>query len=126
MQIPLEICYKNLDKSEALEARIREKVEKFERYADRITSCRVVVEGPNRHHVHGGCFAVRIDLHVPGEELIIKRDGKDPAHTDVYVAVRDAFDAAFRKLAQHSHRKLNGYGGAEAKLSSELSTELEV
>ena len=110
MQIPLEISYKNMEKSEAVEARIREKVEKkFERYAGRITSCRVLVEAPNRHHAHGSCFEVRIDVHVPGEELVVTQKGsKDPAHTDVYVAIRDAFDAAVRQLDDHARRK-NGH-----------------
>lgn len=110
MQIPLEISYKNMEKSDAVEARIREKAEKkFERYAGTITSCRVVVEAPNRHHVHGSCFDVRIDLHVPGEELVVTRNGaNNPAHTDVYVAIRDAFDAAGRQLDDHARRK-NGH-----------------
>jgi ribosomal subunit interface protein len=110
MQIPLEICYKNMEKSDAVEARIREKAEKkFERYAGRITSCRVVVEAPHRHQVHGSCYDVRIDIHVPGEELVVNREGSnDPAHTDVYVAIRDAFDAALRQLDDHARRK-NGH-----------------
>jgi ribosomal subunit interface protein len=110
MQIPLEISYKNMEKSDAVEARIREKAEKkFERYAGVITSCRVIVEAPNRHHAHGSCFDVRIDIHVPGEELVVTRNGSNnPAHTDVYVAIRDAFDAAGRQLDDHS-RKKNGH-----------------
>jgi ribosomal subunit interface protein len=107
MQIPLEIAFKNMDRSEAVEVRIRDKAEKkLERYAGRITSCRVVVEAPHRHHTHGNCYDVRIDIHVPGEELVVTREGsKDPAHTDVYVAVRDAFDAAVRQLDDHARRK---------------------
>jgi ribosomal subunit interface protein len=107
MQIPLEISYKNMEKSEAVEARIREKAEKkFERYAGVITSCRVIVEAPNRHHAHGSCFDVRIDIHVPGEELVVTRNGShNPSHTDVYVAIRDAFDAAGRQLDDHSRKK---------------------
>ena len=110
MQIPLEIAFKNMEKSEAVEARIKEKAEKkFERYAGRITSCRVVVAAPPKHHVHGSCFDVRIDIHVPGEELVVTREGQnDPAHTDVYVAIRDAFDAAVRQLDDHARRK-NGH-----------------
>jgi ribosomal subunit interface protein len=106
MQIPLEISFKNMEKSEAVEARIREKAEKkLERYAARITSCRVIVEAPTRHHTHGTCFDVRIDIHVPGEELVVTREASDPAHTDVYVAIRDAFDAACRQLDSLVQRK---------------------
>lgn len=106
MQIPLEISFKNMEKSEAVEARIKEKADKkFERYAGRITSCRVIVEAPTRHHNHGACFDVRIDIRVPGEELVVTREASDPAHTDVYVAIRDAFDAACRQLDTRVQRK---------------------
>jgi ribosomal subunit interface protein len=109
MQIPLEIAFKNMDRSDAVEARIREKAEKkLERFAGRITSCRVVVEAPHHHQTHGNCYDVRIDIHVPGDSLVVTREGHDPAHTDVYVAIRDAFEAAARQLDGHSRRK-NGY-----------------
>jgi ribosomal subunit interface protein len=111
MQIPLEIAFKNMERSDAVEARVREKAEKkLERYAGRITSCRVVIEAPHRHHTHGNCYEVRLDIHVPGEELVVTREGgsKDPAHTDVYIAIRDAFDAAVRQLDDYAHRK-NGH-----------------
>jgi ribosomal subunit interface protein len=109
MQIPLEIAFKNMERSDAVEARIREKAEKkLERFAGRITSCRVVVEAPHRHQHQGNCFDVRIDIHVPGEELVVTRESTDPAHTDVYVAIRDAFDAAVRQLDGHGRRK-NGH-----------------
>jgi ribosomal subunit interface protein len=108
MQIPLELVFKNMEHSDAVEARVREKAEKkLERYAGRITSCRVVIEAPHRSHTHGNCFDVRLDIHVPGEELVVTREGgsKDPAHTDVYVAIRDAFDAAVRQLDDYARRK---------------------
>jgi ribosomal subunit interface protein len=109
MQIPLEIAFKNMERSDAVEARIREKVEKkFERFAGRITSCRVVVEAPHRHQHHGNTYDIRIDLHVPGDELVVTREHTDPAHTDIYVAIRDAFDAAVRQLDGQSRRK-NGH-----------------
>jgi ribosomal subunit interface protein len=105
MQIPLEVAFKNVERSDAVEARIREKAQKLERFADRITSCRVVVEAPHHHQHHGHTYDVRIDIHVPGNALIVSRDGsKNPAHTDVYVAIRDAFDAAVRQLEDHDQR----------------------
>jgi ribosomal subunit interface protein len=109
MQIPLEIAFKNMERSDAVEARIREKAEKkLDRFAGRITSCRVLVEAPHRHHHTGYTFDVRIDIHVPGEELVVTRESTDPAHSDVYVAIRDAFDAAVRQLDGHTSRK-NGH-----------------
>jgi hypothetical protein len=41
-------------------------------------------------------------MHVPGAALVINRDpGQDQAHEDVYVAMRDAFDAAERRLEDY-------------------------
>lgn len=109
MLIPLEVAFKNMERSDAVEARIREKAEKkLERFAGRITSCRVVVQAPHKHQTHGNCYDVRIDVHVPGEELVVTREATNPAHTDVYVAIRDAFDAVVRQLDGHTSRK-NGH-----------------
>ncbi len=102
MQIPVQISFRDIDHSDAIEARIREKVEKLEQYYDRITSCRVVVEAPHRHQQKGKLYNVRVDLSVPGEEIIVDHDKlNDPAHEDVYVAIRDSFEAARRQLKKH-------------------------
>jgi cold shock CspA family protein len=65
-------------------------------------SCRVVVECRNPRHHQGNLFRIRVDLKVPGREIAV---GCDPAahhaHEDVYVAIRDAFDAARRLLEDH-------------------------
>src|SRR5512144_195558 len=108
MQIPLQISFRNMDASEAVEVDIREKVTRLERLYDRITSCRVIVEAPHRHHQKGNLYDVRIDITVPGEEIVVQRSGpENQAHKDVYVAVRDAFNAATRRLQDHV-RKTTG------------------
>jgi len=103
MQIPLQITIRDVDHSEALEVRIRSKVEKLEAFFDHIMSCRVVVEVPHKHHHQGKQFNVRIDIGVPGHEIAVNRDHAE----DVYVAVRDAFDAAKRQLEDYA-RKIRG------------------
>lgn len=108
MQIPLEITFHNMDRSEAVEANIREKAVKLERYFDRIVGCRVVIEAPHKHRRKGKLFDVRIDISVPGKDILVNRNGpKNHAHEDVYVAVRDAFNAATRQLEDHA-RKVRG------------------
>jgi len=94
MQIPLQITLRGLPHSDALETRIREKADKLQEFHARITSCRVVVEEAHRHRRQGKQFTVHVDLRVPGGEIVIDRDHDE----DVYVALRDAFDAAARKL----------------------------
>ena len=106
LQTPLEITFRNLDHSDAVEAKVREKVEKLEQAYDRITSCRVRIEAMNRQHTKGNLYQVNIEIGVPGKQVTVGRNaGKNHAHEDVYVALRDAFNAARRRLADHSRRK---------------------
>jgi ribosomal subunit interface protein len=98
MQVPLQITLRNLPHSDALEARIRKKAEKLEAFCQQIVSCNVTVESGHRHHRQGREFAVRIDIRVPGHEMVVTRDHDE----DVYVALRDAFDVAMRQLDEQS------------------------
>lgn len=99
MQLPLEIVFHNMDPSPAVEEEIRRRAKKLERFAEDIVSCRVAVEAPHKHHRHGRLFHVSIDLRLPGREIVVNRDpAQHHAHEDVYVALRDAFDAARRRL----------------------------
>jgi ribosomal subunit interface protein len=103
MRIPLQITIRGIEHSEALETHIRDKVNKLEEFFARIMSCRVVVEVPHKHHHQGKQFNVRVDLGVPGSEIVVNRDHAE----DVYVALRDAFDAAKRQLEEYA-RKIRG------------------
>jgi ribosomal subunit interface protein len=102
MQVPLSISFRNVPPSPAIEADIREKAAKLEEFCDRITSARVVIETPHRQHRQGKLFHVRIDLRVPGRELVVSREpAAHHAYEDVYVAIRDAFDGAKRQLEDY-------------------------
>ena len=106
METPLEVSFLNMDHSEAVEARIREKAAKLEQFYDRITSCRVTVEAANRKGVKGNLFHVHVEVGVPGRQVVADRSsGKNHTHEDVYVAVRDAFKAARRRLKDHSRKR---------------------
>jgi len=106
MQLPLKINFRNMSPSPAIEAVIREKAAKLERFHDRIMSCTVTVIAPHRHHHKGKLFQVHIDLTVPNGEIVVSRDNhEDHAHEDVYVAIRDAFDAARRQLEDFARKQ---------------------
>ena len=106
MQHPLQVTFRGMEPSPAVEARVREKAQKLERYFDRIISCQVVVEAPPKHRHKGGAYSVRIDIDVPGNELVVNRPGDaDHSHEDVYVAIRDAFQAATRRLEDFARRQ---------------------
>ena len=94
MQVPLQITFRNVDRSDALEQRIRSDASKLERFHPRITRCRVTIEETSRHHEpQGRQFAVCIEVRVPGKDLTAAKDDQD-----IYVAVRDGFTAVRRQL----------------------------
>lgn len=106
MQRPLEVTFRDLDPSPAVEAKVYERAEKLEQFCDEIVGCRVMIEAPHRHHHRGNLYHVRIDLTLPGKEIVITRDPKrHNAHEDIYVALRDAFDAARRRLEEYVRRR---------------------
>lgn len=103
MQLPLQITFRHMDPSPSVEAHIRERADSLDRFFSRIMACRVVVEASARQHQKGNLYHVRVDLTVPGREIVIKRDPPERhAHEDILVAVRDAFDAARRQLEDHA------------------------
>lgn len=94
MQLPVQVTYRGMQSSAALEDAVRDRAAKLEQFHARIMSCRVTIEQPARHKRQGKEFVVHVDLKVPGGEIAVNRDHD----TDVFVALRDAFDAARRKL----------------------------
>ena len=106
MLLPLQITFRHMDPSPAVEARVRELSARLERFYDSITSCRVVISTPPAHSHKGGPFSVRIDVTVPGGEVFVNSEhDKSGAHVDVYVALRDAFDDLRRQLEDYARRQ---------------------
>ncbi len=106
MSIPVQITYHGLEPTEAINSRINEEVEKLQRFYDHIISMRVTVEEPHAHHHKGKLYAVRIDVSVPGREIVVSRDHHDKhQYEDLYVAIRDAFAAARRQLEDHARKQ---------------------
>jgi ribosomal subunit interface protein len=103
MQIPLQITFRGIPHSDAVEAKIREKVSKLDRFHSHIMSCRVAVESEHHHHHQGNQYHIRIDITTPRKELVISREHHDKkAYEDIYVAIRDAFNAATRQLEDYA------------------------
>lgn len=115
MNLPLQITFRGTDPSAAMEAKIRERAARIERFAARITSCHVTVEAPHRHHQHGNLWHIHIDITVPGGELTVSRQpAAQHSHEDVFVAIRDAFDAAVRQLEDYTNRQRIHHPGRSA------------
>ena len=102
----LQVTFRGLEHSKAVEAKIREKASRLDRFFQRITMCSVVVESPHNHHKKGKIYRVSVHVTVPGDELVVSREHPtDHAHEDLYVAVRDAFDAMLRQLEHYAARR---------------------
>ncbi|MBV9102625.1 MAG: HPF/RaiA family ribosome-associated protein [Candidatus Eremiobacteraeota bacterium] len=124
MVLPVQVTYRKVRRTEALDRVIHEEAAKLERFFERIVSCRVLIELAHRHRRSGVPFHVRIDLGVPGDELVISNEptlhstllGReaeaaeksfelDVDHKTADRAVRDAFRKAQRRLGDYARRK---------------------
>ena len=142
MILPVQTSFRNMHASEAVAARVREEADKLDKYFDRITSCRVMVEAPHRHHRRGDSYHIRIELGVPGKELVVAHEPTlknedqrewhkqlevEGPHKDVYVAIRDAFKAMRRQLKDYVHCLRHDvkthHPGPHAKVSKIFSKE---
>jgi ribosomal subunit interface protein len=101
VQLPLQISLHGIEPSDALYNAIREKAEKLDRYYEHIMSCRVVLELAGRHKHRGKQFVARVDLKVPGGEIVVTHEHDQ----DPQVALRDAFDAARRRLEDYARTR---------------------
>jgi cold shock CspA family protein len=123
-KFPLQITFRNAEPPAGMDLRVRSEAAKLETFYERIMGCRVSVESPHRHHREGSPYHVRIDLTVPGGELVVKHEpslktraqragetamkkhseARDP-HKNLRQAIGDAFKAAARRLQDYARRQ---------------------
>ncbi len=94
MKTELHVLFRGMDASDAVRTSVEKFVAKLEELAQDIVACKVYVELEQKHQHQGRPFGVRIDLTLPGHEIAINKVHNE----DVYVALRDAFQAAKRQL----------------------------
>jgi ribosome-associated translation inhibitor RaiA len=100
MHTPVEIHFHGLDKSDAIEERVQEKVSKLKRHFERMTRCRVVLEAPHRSAQRPKVYQIKIEMSVPGQRSIVVTHEREGSHAseELNLAIRDAFEAAVRKV----------------------------
>ena len=101
MKIPVHIQFHGMEASAAVEVSAREHAHKLELFAPDIMACRVNIEMVQKHQHQGRPIGVRIDLTLPGHELVVNR----VQHEDVYIALREAFDSMKRQLEDAVHKR---------------------
>jgi len=100
MDTPLEIHFHGIEKSQAVEQRVREKVAKLAKHFGRLTRCRVVLEVPHRSPQKPKVYQIKIELGMPGRRPVVVTHEREGSHAneELGLALRDAFEAALRKV----------------------------
>ena len=106
MDTPVEVHFHGIEKSEAVEARVREKVSKLEKHFGRMTRCRVVLEVPHRSPAKPKVYQIKIEIGVPRRQPIVVSHEREGSHAneELLLALRDAFEAALRKIDGESSK----------------------
>jgi ribosomal subunit interface protein len=94
-----QVVFRNIEHSDAVESAVYKRLEKLERYCDEIQSLKVTLETPHNNHYKGKVYHVGVEALVPNHDIVVTHDQHDKhSHEDIYVAIRDAFNAVERRL----------------------------
>ncbi len=132
MRVPPEISYRGVEKTEALENLVAEKIARLEKFYSEISSCHLSVEKVHDHPESGSPYRVRIDITVPEDREVVVDKSPDQGvqYQPLESIIRDAFDIADRQLKelneqQHNHMKTHIPGKKEILLD-ELEEEVAI
>jgi len=94
-----QIVFHNIEQSTSISDAVNKRISKLQRFCDRILAGRVVLDSPHNNHHKGKVYSVGLEIHIPSKEVRVNQEQHDNhAHEDLYVAIRDAFNAAERQL----------------------------
>lgn len=104
-----QIVFHNIDQSEAIIDNVNKRISKLQRFSNDMIGGRVVLDSPHNNHAKGKVYSVTVEIHTPNKEVVVNQDKHDNhAHEDLYVAIRDAFNAAERQLKAAGKKPRNG------------------
>lgn len=101
MATPVQLTFRDFPPCPSVTDHVQRRATKLETYFDRLMTCHVVVEEPHRRSRHGQKFHVRIDMHVPGKELVVSKTSADSTE-DLHATIDEAFGEAERVLDHHA------------------------
>lgn len=103
MQRPPNITWRNVEHGPLEEEDVLKYIERLDQVHPNITGVDVMVEQPHGRHEQGNLYRVRVDVHLPGDQVLVKRNPpKNQAREDLHVAIRDAFKAARHSLNERA------------------------
>jgi ribosomal subunit interface protein len=110
MESQVQVTFRAIEPSSAITDYVHAKAAKLDTVSSRIIGCRVAIEAPHKHHRNGRHYRVRVDLTIPGRELVVENPSTGPSSEDVYACIDTAFDSAQRLLADHAKERRHGDG----------------
>lgn len=106
MAFPVRVSFGGIGSSDALEQHVRRKAQKLGRRSRWVTYCDVAIDAPNKHHVSGNHFRVRIHVGVPGGPIVVDQGHTaEPATEDAHALVEVAFDDVGRQVLEHARKR---------------------
>lgn len=124
MRWPLQITCRKFKLTPEMEGWIREEAEKLDTFYNHVIACHVTLEIPHRHHRKGDCYHVRVEVKVPGGEVVVNREPSltsdirqlgestsskqlelESAHKNLSLAIKSAFRTAERRLQDYARRQ---------------------
>jgi cold shock CspA family protein/ribosome-associated translation inhibitor RaiA len=115
MQVPPEIVFRDVPRTPAVDRAIEEGIAQLEGVHDRIMACRIAAELPHKRQKSGNLFRVRVDLTIPGAEIVVSRlPPDDHSNDDIVVAIADAFDTVRTRLLEHERKRRSSLKPIEA------------
>jgi ribosomal subunit interface protein len=129
MKVPPEITYRGVEKTDAIEALVNEKIAKLERVCDHISSCHIAIEKEQDRPRDRSPYRVRLDIRVPpAHELAAESTmGHQTQYAELDTVIRDAFDKAWRQLrdlSEQQHEYDKGQVNDGAQSTTALVTKL--
>ena len=109
-----KVVFRGIDHSPAVEEAVHKRLEKLARYSDEIQSLRVVLEAPHNNHHKGKVYHVGVEAFIPNHDIVVNHEQHDKhSHEDIYVAIRDAFNAIERRIkaVYKKQRRVDRTGG---------------
>lgn len=108
MSNEFQVVFHNIDQSDALSESVQKRIDKLRRFSNDIIGGRVVLDSPHNNQHKGKVYSVAIEIHTSNKPVVVTQEQHDNhAHEDLYVAIRDAFNAAERQIksVDKKHRK---------------------
>tara|TARA_R110000772_G_scaffold195602_1_gene306285 strand:+ start:333 stop:728 length:396 start_codon:yes stop_codon:yes gene_type:complete len=94
-----KVVFRGIDHSDAVAEAVQKRLDKLERFSDEIQSLRVTLDSPHNHHHKGKVFHVGVEAVIPNHDILVNHDQHDKqTHADIYIAIRDAFNALERQI----------------------------